>query len=78
MRGIEESIMLLNYLGDHFAEANQTRLAAMYFRKAKEAESRAQIVRQIVMSHERLSQDSLLQQAEETNRNSTNNSLELV
>lgn len=30
MRGIEESVMLLNHLGDHFAEANQTRLAALY------------------------------------------------
>jgi two-component system chemotaxis response regulator CheB len=73
IRGVEESIMLLNHLGDHFAEVNETRLAAMYFRKAKEAEARAQMVRQAVMSHEQLSQDSLLQQAEETNGMSANN-----
>jgi two-component system chemotaxis response regulator CheB len=73
IRGVEESIMLLNHLGDHFAEVNETRLAAMYFRKAKEAEARAQMVRQAVMSHEQLSQDSLLQQAEKTNGMSANN-----
>lgn len=67
MRGVEESVMLLNHFGDHFAEVNQTKLAAMFFKKAKEAEARAQLVRQAVLSHERLSKDSLLQQAEETN-----------
>lgn len=66
IRGVEESVMLLNHLGDHFAEVNQTKLAAMYFKKAKEAEARAQSVRQAVLSHERLSQESLLQQAGES------------
>jgi two-component system chemotaxis response regulator CheB len=65
MRGIEESVMLLNHVGDHFAEVNQPKLAALYFQKAKEAESRAQSVRQIVHSHEQLSKDSLQQQFEE-------------
>ena len=64
MRGVEESIMLLNHLGDHFAETNQRKLAALYFQKAQESESRAQFVRQAVLSHEHLSNDSLLQQAE--------------
>jgi two-component system chemotaxis response regulator CheB len=73
IRGVEESIMLLNHLGDHFAEINQTKLAAMYFKKAKEAEQRARFVRQAVLSHERLSKDSLLQQAEETNGDKTRN-----
>jgi len=41
MRGIEESIMLLNHLCDHFAEINQPKLAAVYFTKAAEAEQRA-------------------------------------
>jgi two-component system chemotaxis response regulator CheB len=67
MRGVDESIMLLNHLGDHFAEVNQRKLAALYFQKAQEAEGRAQFVRQAVLSHEQLSKDSLLQQAEETN-----------
>lgn len=67
IRGVEESIMLLNHLGDHFSETNDKRLAALYFQKAQEAEQRAQLVRQAVLSHEQLSRDSLLQQAEETN-----------
>lgn len=64
IRGIEESIMLLNHLGDHFAEVNQRKLAALYFQKAQEAESRAQFVRQAVLAHEQLSKDRLLQQSE--------------
>jgi two-component system chemotaxis response regulator CheB len=67
IRGVEESIMLLNHIGDHFAETNQTRLAALYFQKANEAESRAALVRRVVMSHERVSNDSLRQEAEEAN-----------
>lgn len=67
IRGVEESIMLLNHIGDHFAEVNQPKLAALYFKKAKEAEARAQLVRQAVLSHEQLSKDSLLQQTEKSN-----------
>jgi two-component system chemotaxis response regulator CheB len=54
IRGIEESIILLNNLGDHHAEQNQPRLAAMYFKKASEAEGRAKLVRQAVFDHEQL------------------------
>jgi two-component system, chemotaxis family, protein-glutamate methylesterase/glutaminase len=65
IRGVEESVMLLNHIGDHFAEVNQPRLAAVYFNKAKEAEARAALVRQAVLAHEQLSQDRLRQQAGE-------------
>lgn len=67
IRGVEESVMLLNHVGDHYAEANQPKLAAVYFRKANEAVERARLVRQAVLSHERLSKDSVRQQAEDTN-----------
>ncbi len=67
IRGVEESIMLLNHLGDHLAEVNQPKLAAMYFKKAQEAEQRAQLVRNAALSHEQLNKDSLLQQSEEIN-----------
>lgn len=67
IRGIEESIILLNHLGDHFAENNQTKLAALFFRKANEAEQRAQTVRKAVLLHEQLSIESLHQQTEESN-----------
>jgi two-component system chemotaxis response regulator CheB len=65
VRGIEEGIMLLNHIGDHFAEANNPKLASLYFKKAKEAESRANGVRQAVLEHEPLSKDKLQQEAEE-------------
>ena len=67
LRGIEESIMLLTHLGDHYAEINEPKLAAVYFKKANEADQRVKIVRQAILSHERLSKDSLRQQSENTN-----------
>ncbi|MGI4869667.1 MAG: chemotaxis protein CheB [Janthinobacterium lividum] len=65
IRGVEESILLLNNLGDHYAEKNQPKLAAMYFKKAQEAESRAEIVRQTVFSHEQLTTTSISKQVAE-------------
>lgn len=65
IRGMDESILLLNHVGDHFAEANQPKLAAAYFKKAKEAEERSVLVRKAVLSHEQLSKDKLLEEAGE-------------
>lgn len=65
IRGVEESILLLNNLGDHYAEQNQPKLAALYFKKAQEAESRAEIVRQTVFNHEQLTTAGISQQAAE-------------
>jgi two-component system chemotaxis response regulator CheB len=64
IRAIEENIMLLNHLGDHFAEHNQPKLAAMYFKKAKESNDRAGLVRQAVMHHEQLTSRNIRQQAD--------------
>ena len=74
IRGVEESVMLLNHLGDHFAELNQTKIAALYFQKAREAEARTHLVREAVIRHEQLSKDSLFQEAgeEESNGNKQN------
>jgi two-component system, chemotaxis family, protein-glutamate methylesterase/glutaminase len=72
IRNMQESIMLLNHMGDHFAEVNQPRIAALYFKKAKEAEARVKIVRQAVMDHEQLSTDGVLQQSEEDEENRGN------
>jgi two-component system chemotaxis response regulator CheB len=66
IRGVEESVILLNNLGDHFAEINQPKVAALYFKKAQEAESRIKLIRQTVLNHEQLSTDSILQEASET------------
>lgn len=64
IRGLEESIILLNNLGDHHADRNQPKLAAMCFQKAQEAETRAEIVRHTVFTHEYLTTTSLRKQAE--------------
>ena len=63
IRGMDESIILLNHLGDHFAEANHPKLAASYFKKAQEAQQRSDLVRKAVLLHEQLNQDILKQQA---------------
>ncbi len=59
IRGMDESVMLLNYLGDHYSEANEPGLAGVYFKKAKEADDRSQLVRDAAMAHEQLSNTSL-------------------
>lgn len=63
IRSIEESAMLLNHLGDHFSHSNQFDLAALYYKKAVEAGERGNIVRGAVFEHERLSNDSMREQA---------------
>jgi two-component system chemotaxis response regulator CheB len=75
IRGVEESIILLNNLGDHYAERNQPKLAAMYFKKAQEAEGRAQFVRKAVLNHEQLTTDNIRQQAAEVNGDKQKNAV---
>lgn len=64
IRNIDESILLLNHMGDHFADVNVPRLAALYFRKAQEAKERNELVRKAVLSHEQLSADSMREQSD--------------
>jgi two-component system chemotaxis response regulator CheB len=59
VRNIKESILLLNHIGDHLAEVNRLKLAAIYFNKAREAEARMELVRQAVLANEHLNTDSL-------------------
>jgi two-component system chemotaxis response regulator CheB len=68
IRGVDESIMLLNHMGDHFAEINQTKIAALYFKKAKEAYDRSLLMRQAVIKHEHLNKQSI--QSEVNNKES--------
>nr|WP_295926744.1 chemotaxis protein CheB [uncultured Dyadobacter sp.] len=49
VRGVDESMMLLNHMGDHFAEANHTGLAAQYFQHAQRASQRLELVRQALL-----------------------------
>lgn len=64
MRGMEESILLLNHMGDHYAEKNEPGQAAFCFKKAKEAEDRSQLVRDIITDQEILTKERI---AEEVN-----------
>jgi two-component system chemotaxis response regulator CheB len=63
IRAMDESIMLLNHIGDHHAEANQPKLAALYFKKAREVGERSQPVREAALSHEQLTKELLQQEA---------------
>jgi two-component system chemotaxis response regulator CheB len=65
IRGVEESVMLLNHLGDHFAEVDNGRDAAAYFNKANQSMSRLEILRNFVFSNETLSIDALEQKSDE-------------
>ncbi|RYG49224.1 MAG: chemotaxis protein CheB [Chitinophagaceae bacterium] len=64
LRGMDESILLLNHIGDHYAEADQPKLAALYFKKAADAQERSDIIRRTLSKHEPLSRDKLLYQSE--------------
>ncbi|TFF30351.1 chemotaxis protein CheB [Mucilaginibacter psychrotolerans] len=66
IRGMDESILMLNQTGDHYAEANQLKLAAIYFKKAKEAEERSELIRKAVHRHQQLSRDIILEDAEQS------------
>jgi two-component system chemotaxis response regulator CheB len=59
IRAIEESIMLINHIGDDFAEKNEPKLAALYFQKAKDAEQRRQLLKKAVLDHEQLDADTI-------------------
>ncbi|MCH5598845.1 hypothetical protein [Niabella ginsengisoli] len=59
IRGIEESIMMLNNTGDHHAEQNDPKLAAQYFQKAKEAGDRLQVLKDMVAINEPLSMERI-------------------
>jgi two-component system chemotaxis response regulator CheB len=67
IRNIQESVLLLNDMGDHFANMNEPKLAAMFFKKGKEAEGRSVILRQAVMNHEQLSIDSIVHETQNSN-----------
>ncbi len=64
LRGIEESEMLMNHMAEHLCKANDGEMAERFLQKAEEANRRAGLVRQAVMSHEALSRDKLSNPAE--------------
>ena len=64
IRGIDESVMLLNHVGDHFAEKNETKVASYYFNKAKEAADRSAVLRLAVFGQEQLNEQVIKEEAE--------------
>ncbi|OUJ72379.1 chemotaxis protein CheB [Hymenobacter crusticola] len=57
MRGLEETKMLLQNLGRHFADDLQEAVAQLFFRKADETGQQARIVHDSILKHEALSGD---------------------
>lgn len=64
LRRLDECVMLLNNMGDQFAAENDPKLAALYFRKALDAQARGNLMRKAIREHEQLSKDSILREAE--------------
>lgn len=59
LRGIEESEMLMSHMAQHLRQVNEFNTAELFLQKAEEANRRADLVRQAVMSHEMLSKEKL-------------------
>lgn len=59
VREMQETVMLLNHVGDHFAESNHPHEAALYFQKAKEALQRSERMRAIILDHEHTNLDEI-------------------
>jgi two-component system, chemotaxis family, protein-glutamate methylesterase/glutaminase len=55
IRALEEGILLLNNMGDHYAEANSPKLAARYFQQAQAISERARVLHAMISSGESLS-----------------------
>ncbi|GAB3559861.1 chemotaxis protein CheB [Spirosoma fluminis] len=66
IRAVDESVILLNRLGDQLAEANQPKQAGLYFQKAQEALQRGELIRQAIRVQEPLSLESLPQPETDT------------
>jgi len=63
LRALDETIMMLNNIGDHFAEHDQPQVAGRYFQKAKEASERSDKIRDALFSHEELSNETIREEA---------------
>jgi len=59
IRSVNECIVLLNHIGDHYAECNRPKLAALFFKKAKATMSQVELIRQAVHNQETINLDSI-------------------
>lgn len=56
IRSMQESTMLMRHLAQHLSGNGEGAMAELFIQKAQEAEQRADLVRQAVMGHEKMSQ----------------------
>jgi two-component system chemotaxis response regulator CheB len=59
IRALDETVMLLNRLGEQLARSGDTRAAEQCFDKAREAHERAQAIREVAKQNEELSTEEL-------------------
>jgi two-component system chemotaxis response regulator CheB len=64
IRSFEESLMLLNHMGNHLKKAGDLDRAETFFIKARELEKRSRVFHADALQHESLSGDNLGQQPE--------------
>ncbi|RZK17734.1 MAG: chemotaxis protein CheB [Hymenobacter sp.] len=57
MRGLEETKMLLQQLGEHFTQQKQAGMAEVFLRKAKQTGKQARVVHDSILKHQALSGD---------------------
>ena len=57
MRGLEETNMLLNNIGQHFSHTHQPDTAELFFRKSQEIAKQARVIHDSILKHELLSGD---------------------
>ena len=62
MRGLEETKMLLQHMGEHFQKGKQPTVADLFLRKAEMTGEQARIVHDSIMQHEALSGDLQFQE----------------
>ena len=58
IRGMDETVFLLNHMGDHYSEANEPKLAAAYFLEANKTFEQSNILRGMVHEQQNLNLDN--------------------
>jgi two-component system chemotaxis response regulator CheB len=61
MRALEEAAMLLEQMGRDIADGDRPKAAELFFEKAREATTRARLVREATMEYEHISDETLRQ-----------------
>lgn len=64
IRALEENIILMRHLATHFGEKEQNGYVEELLKKAQDAQRRADLVRQAVMRHEKLSEEKIERSAQ--------------